>query len=32
MKKPSLVMLALALVGLAVALYDSYAIYNGQAL
>jgi uncharacterized membrane protein len=32
MKKPSLVMFALALLGLAVALYDSYAIYNGQAL
>jgi uncharacterized membrane protein len=32
MKKASLVMLGLAGVGVAVALYDSYAIYNGQAL
>ena len=32
MKKPSLVMLVLAVLGLAVAFYDSYAIYNGQAL
>jgi uncharacterized membrane protein len=32
MKKPSLVMFALALLGLTVAFYDSYAIYNGQAL
>jgi uncharacterized membrane protein len=32
MQKPSLVMFALALLGLAVALYDSYTIYNDQAL
>ena len=32
MKKSSLVMLVLAVLGLAVAFYDSYAIYNGQAL
>ena len=32
MKKFSHAMLALALLGLAVAFYDSYAIYNGQAL
>jgi uncharacterized membrane protein len=32
MKKLSHAMLGLALLGLAVAFYDSYAIYNGQAL
>jgi uncharacterized membrane protein len=32
MKMPPLVMLVLALLGLAVAFYDSYALYNGQAL
>ena len=32
MKKPSLVMLVLAVLGLAVAFCDSYALYNGQAL
>jgi uncharacterized membrane protein len=32
MKKASLAMLLLALLGLAVAFYDSYALYNGQAL
>jgi uncharacterized membrane protein len=32
MKNAPQVMLALALLGLAVAFYDSYAIYNGQAL
>src|ERR1051326_1070510 len=32
MRKPALAMLGLALVGLAVALYDSYVIYNGGLL
>ena len=32
MKKPSLVMLVLAVLGLAVAFCDSYALYNGQTL
>lgn len=32
MRKASLTMLMLALLGLAVAFYDSYALYNGQAL
>jgi uncharacterized membrane protein len=32
MKKVSRAMLPLALLGIAVAIYDSYAIYNGQAL
>ena len=32
MKKGSLAMLVLALLGLAVAFYDSYALYNGQTL